>query len=379
MGQKIAMLQVADAGPLESLVYMLRECGYDCVIPDDRLRRILRDDLRMDNVHDPKDMTRGMGYDPVHVPTAGPHLMESCDLYVDVKAQRCHDKVVARWPRLQGKILWYRINGSSPEHVVRYAADGSGRVQEDCGNEVDVPCPVLTPDLWYRLDPSRDCDERGRHFSELLAPSSPLREGGADWAGMAYPCWPPFVRAGEYATPRVNDSIGYEAPVCLVHNARGWGYERLFPHLQKMGVRILGAGSPDGLVRHSDVPRLLSRALCLVHPKSSDAPGYALYEALAAACPVVCPGRMVWRCAMHDLYKSGETCLTFDDRDSHDELTPAQAQEDADAIGRHIAALMDRNYNRRVGEAGRSRLRPVSWAQDRDGDALRAWMRRHFG
>lgn len=378
---KLAILQVADAGPLESLVHMLTEAGYTCVLPNDQLRRILRDELGMDCVLDPHDLTRGMGYDPVHVNSVGPAAMDVCDLYVDIKAQRCHDKVVARWPRLRGKVVWYRINGSAPEHVVRYAKDGSGRVVEDCGNEADVPCPVLTPVLWYACDPATDCDERGLPFSRFLAPDSPLRKGGTNWADAAYPCWPPFVKAGDYYDTHrrpSRDSERYGPPVCLLHNARGWGYGKLFDPLRALGLKVYGAGSPDGLVRHRDIPKLLSTAVAMVHLKSSDAPGYALYEALAAGCPVVCPGRLIWRCRMQSLYVSGETCLTFDDRDSHDELTDDQAAQDVEAIAGHLNNLHNVSFNREIGLAGRERLRRVAWNADKDGPSLRAWLGRHF-
>jgi hypothetical protein len=128
---KQAVLQVSDSGPLESLVAMLGHAGYQCYLPTKDLQNHLRG-LGCDTVLEVADLVRVWGYDwPRELPAATTRLMDSCDLYVDVKAHRNGPKVWDRWPRLRGRTLWYRINGGMPEHVVRGG--------EDCGDEVNPP------------------------------------------------------------------------------------------------------------------------------------------------------------------------------------------------------------------------------------------------
>lgn len=343
--RRLAILQCADQGPLESLVAMLNSVGYGCALPSEALRSRLRS-LGCDTVLSPADLTRGMGYDPpAPLPEAGTADMERAALYVDVKAHRNGPKVWREWPALKGRTLWYRINGSRPEHVINERGD--------MGDEINPPCPVLTPNLWY------------------------AEEG--PWGGRAYACWPPFVRFGEYGPRRAWNGGGpWDDSVCLLHNAKGWGYRALFPAMRRLGVRIYGASSPDGLIQHSQVRHLLSRALCMVHLKSNDAPGYSLLEALAAGCPVVCTRRLIWRCRMHDLLIPGKTCLVFD-RETHDPLSDADVADCTREVGEHLDRLRDPVENRRIGLAGHERLKDVMWREDRDGESLRGFFRRNFG
>jgi hypothetical protein len=118
----------------------------------------------------------------------------------------------------------------------------------------------------------------------------------------------------------------------------------------------------------------------MVHLKSNDAPGYALYEALASGCPVVVPRRLIWRCRMGDLFVPGETCLVFD-RETHADLSPQEVEEcEAEVLG-HLGALRDPAFNRKIGEAGRGRLKSLMWSANRPEDvsSLRGFMSRHFG
>ena len=336
---KLAIMQLVDQGPAESTAEMLRAVGYDVYLPD----KALRDELRRigcDTVLSARDLKRGMGYDMPDIPEIGLEAMQRCDLFCDIKAHRSYDRIVGRWPNLKGKVLWTRINGGKPEHVIK----SSG---EDCGDEVNPPCPVLTPNMWYR-----------------------------DSGPTAYACWPPFVRLAEYATPRSNR---YAAPICLLHNFTGWGYGALVEPMRSLGVTMYGAGSPDGLIQHREVITRLASAKCMVHLKSSDAPGYALYEALAAACPVVCTRRLIWRCRMQDLLIPGETCLVFD-RETHEGLTPEDVAECTREVRDHLAWLSVPENNRRLGEAGRQRLLSVMWSKDKPEDvaSLREFMARNF-
>jgi hypothetical protein len=365
---KLAIIQCADAGPLESLVDMLESVGYECRIPDDALRAELKKCYGGEGlVLSPKDLTRGAGYDPVSVPEVGPAGMHACNLFVDVKAHQVCCRVEDRWPWLRGNVLWYRINGGEPEHCVNQRGDH--------GNEVEPPCPVLTPNQWYGVQ-DHECDPAVKN----------RRWRGLTPAGLenSYCCWPPFVRRQDYyncnARPYdVGREDMYTDPVCLVHNFQGWGYGPLLPAMRKLGVRVYGQGSPDGLIQHRDVPGVLSRALAMVHLKSSDAPGYAIYECLAAGCPLVCTQKLLWKCNMEALLEPCVTCLTFD-RPTHDPFTDKDLRDCEFSVGAHLRLLADKAMNKYVGDRGRRRLDEVLWSKDRprDVDSLRAFMARHF-
>lgn len=350
---KIAILQVADTGPLESLVVMLRHVGYECLLPSAFLRKEIRS-TGADTVLDIDDLVRNMGYErPMRLREANEKEMSRADLYVDIKAHRNYPRIVRRWPNLTGKVLWYRINGGRPEHVIR--RDERGNVTEDCGDEVNPPCPILTPNQWYRPT----CSTPGVRVEDITA----------------YTCWPPFVRFASHLSPR--ETSGYSDPICLVHNFVGWGYGALEAPLRKIGVKIFGVGSPDGLLDHVRVPPLLRSALAMVHLKSSDAPGYALYEALASACPVICSRKLIWKNRMEDLLLPGKTCLVFD-RPTHDAMTEEDIRESLETITESLYLLRDPQFNREIGEAGRDRLESVLWSAEKDGDSLRDFFRRNF-
>lgn len=343
---KIAILQMADCGPAESTAVMLRAAGYDVYLPDDRLRGILRE-IGCDTVLSAKELVRSWGYEHPRIPYIGPDGMAQCSLFCDVKAHRSYNRIVRYWPRLADRVLWTRINGGKPEHVIR--RNDRGEVTEDCGDEVNPPCPVLTPNLWY--------------------------EGKK----RAYACWPPFARLEEYnPANRPREPAQYTAPVCLIHNVRGWGYQAVVEPFRQLGVKFLGVGCPDGLAQHKTARGHLSQALAMVHCKSSDAPGYALYEALASGCPVVCTGRLIWRCRMQSLLIPGKTCLTFDRRETHDGLTEEQVAEDTHLVKKILEALQIPALNSQIGESGRRQLEAVMWDENRDGPGFRNWMERMF-
>lgn len=345
---KLAILQVADTGPLESLVAMLQAVGIECAIPDTTLKNELRG-LGCDTVLDIKGLVEGMGYDqPMKLPEAHVADMRRSDvLYVDIKAHRNGPRIWKRWPNLKKRTLWYRINGGKPEHVIK----ASG---EDCGDEANPPCPVLTPDQWYNL---KSLDYLG--------------EEPAPWADKSYCCWPPFVRMGEYNHKRNMEKhlqSNPTPPICLIHNVAGWGYQALTDGARQLGVKCYGAGSPDGLINHREIAVRLSSTVCMVHLKSNDAPGYALYEALAAACPVVCTHRLIWRCMMQELLIPGETCLTFDQAEHHGGLSPEDVETCLAEIKAAIVRLSDPVENIRIGAAGRKRLQGIMWNTDNEND-----------
>lgn len=335
----LAVLQVADCGPLESLVSMFQAIGLRCGLPDDGLRVMLKK-IGCDTVLSPQELTDRMGYDaPMELPLVSvADMAASGVIYVDVKAHRNGPLVWKQWPRLRGRTLWYRINGGKPEHVVR--ADGF-----DCGDEVNPPCPVLTPNQWYK------------------------------GAKNSYTCWPPFYRIADYQYAREKK---YASPLCLIHNVDGWGYKDLVPVMRELGVRCYGVGAPDGLLNHANIPARLSSALAMVHLKSSDAPGYAICEAMAAGCPVVCTRRLIWRCKMQELLIPGKTCLVFD-RETHDALSQQDILECREEVGEHLQRLHDPIYNRQIGDAGRDQLSRVMWDAEKDANSLEQFLVRHYG
>lgn len=341
---KTAILQVADTGPLESLVVMLRSVGYKCFLPDDGIKSELRG-LDCDCVLDVKALVENWGYaQPINLPLANKAMMQTADLYVDVKAHRNGPKIWSRWPNLQKKTLWYRINGGEPEHVIRGT--------EDYGDEVNPPCPVLTPNMWYR---------------------------GQPFNGFAYAMWPLFYRFDDYYTKHGRAHL-YAKPICLIHNLQGWGYAKLIERVRALDVRCHGRSSPDGLIPHGEVARDLYSALAMVHLKSSDAPGYALYEGLAAGCPLIVSRRLIWRNQMQDLLIPEETCLVFD-RETHDGLTDQDVDECELVIETALNRLKDQALNERIGMAGRTKLQELMWNDEREIDvaSLKMFMERNFG
>ena len=361
---KKAILQVADTGPLESLVLMLRSVGYECFLPNDGIKSELRG-LNCECVLDISSLVENWGYtQPMELSVANKAMMQTADLYVDVKAHRNYDKVVKRWPNLSNKVLWYRINGGEPEHVIR--RDAEGNVTEDYGDERNPPCPVLTPNLWYKQysgsDPGEaivDCD------------SIPITR-------KAFACYPPFYRFDDYYTKHRRAHL-YDAPICLIHNLAGWGYAKLIERIRALGVRCHGRSSPDGLIPHGEVARELYSALAMVHLKSSDAPGYALYEGIAAGCPLVVSKRLIWRNRMEELLIPEETCLVFD-RETHDGLTDQDVDECETAVKIALERLRDPVLNERIGMAGRARLQELMWDARRPSDltSLQLFMERTF-
>lgn len=364
----IAIINCPDTGPLESLVVMLRSAGYACLYPDKELRSQLRS-TGHDYVLEPQDLVERMGYErPFQLTPATPRHMEHCELYVDIKAHKFYPHLCKRWPRLEGRVLWYRINGGRPEHVVN--------ARGDHGDEVNPPCPVLTPNQWYRVTGETEYQGQDQYGHCTINWPTPWRESLRQ--GRFYTCWPPFYRFGDYYDLQRRSGSNHPA-VCLIHNVQGWGYQDLVPNMRALGVRIYGAGSPNGLVQHNQVPILLRSALAMVHLKSSDAPGYAIYECLAAGCPLICTRRLIWRCRMQELLIPNETCLVFD-RETHDGLTPADVESCTAEVKQHLDRLTNPDENKRIGMAGHRRLRDIMWSEHKqqDVESLRDFFTHNF-
>lgn len=366
---RTAIIQCADTGPLESLVVMLRAVGYSCYVTSKVLNRELRS-IGCDTVIDNEDLVRGMGYDvPFEIPQAGIADMSRRDIFfIDLKAHRNGPKIWSRWPHLEGRILWYRINGGKPEHVVNERGDH--------GDEINPCCPVITPNQWYKVSGEREYVGQDELGHQNINWPTEWRKGIRE--GKFYTFWPPFYRWSDYLDkyPRPDLTVQYDNPVCLIHNLEGWGYRDLIYEFQELGVKMYGRGSPNGLIEHSRIPKMLSTALCMVHLKSSDAPGYALYEACAAGCPIVLTRRLVWRNRMQELFDT-DTCLMFD-RETHDPLTEWDVRDCVGDVYRHLKDLQDPVRNAAYGLMARGRLQHLMWNEKRDRQSLDDFLTRNF-
>lgn len=346
---KIAICQVADTGPLESLVVMLNAAGYSVLLPNQSLKRHLVD-LGCTNVLDQETLVLSGSYCPaLPLSHAGIEEMNRADLYVDTKAHVNGAKVRRRWPNLANKILWYRINGDKP-------------VITEQGDEINPGCPILTPNQWYKDDPT---DYVG------YAVKAGGVFGRENWGSMAYVCWPPFYRFKEHGPRRAPP---HTPPICLINGFSGWGYEPCAREMREiLQVAIHGIGAPDGLFPHNLVKERLRTALAYVHLKSSDAPGYALYEALASGCPCIVSRRLIARQRFYKLFVPGETCAVFD--------AESGPLDSAQCIGEVRQALIELSrpaLNVRIGSAGRDRLKEIMWDADVNTGSFRRFMEERF-
>lgn len=344
MAEKIAIVNVSDTGPLESIVVMLQSVGYVCLIPNEQLKRQLRN-AGCDTVLDIQNLVSRMGYEnPFHIAEATPEDMGKASVFVDVKAHRNAPKIWEAWPNLKDKVLWYRINGGMPE------------VTEKGGDEMNLICPILTPNLHYANDP--------------------VKADFFDWDRRAYVMWPPFYRFSEYG---YRQNLSGE-PICLIHNVGGWGYSTLIDKVREIGVRCYGVGSPDGLIRHEKLKEMFQRTVAMVHLKSNDCPGYALYESIAANCPVIVSRRLIGRMAMQDLFIEGETCYCFDREEDGLPFTEQDAVTCQAEIMEGLRRLSDSQENARVGENARYKLANLMWDADKPGcrESLFDFMSRNF-
>lgn len=298
-----AILQVADTGPLESLVSLLNSVGYECFVPNHEMRRTMRA-LGCDTVLEIDDLVKGGSYQqPIGVRECGLEAFEWCDLFVDIKAHRNLAKLVAVWPRLATRTAWYRINGGYPVKT------------PGGGDEINPGCPIITPNQWYASDP-------------VIGPGDAAQDytgpAGIHWGDQAFVWWPELVRIKDFDAAFEEQMERCQAqmesseptrnpapPVCLIHNVTSWGYGKLVNAVRALGVRFHGMDSPDGLILHKNLPAALGAAAAFVHLKSNDCPGYAIYEAMAAGCPLVMSRRLIHRMNMGALLDA-ETCLMWD-------------------------------------------------------------------
>lgn len=375
---RLAVFQNGDEPELASTAVLLRAAGYDVKYCGPTLRKALTD-AGCDTVLSVEHMY-ALGYDRLD-PTIGPASledMERCDLFLEIKVRNI-PKIIARWPRLAKRIAWKRVNGSCPE------------ICPKGGDEVNLPCPVITACLWYGTDRYRhgkaiqpqSSDEhlasRAVTLQDHLAAAADIQLH--DTESMAYVFWPPYPRSGEYDRIDRSGLSRFDPPFGVCHNVYAWGYRDLVDRcVQSYGCRFHGNGSPAGQVPHSAVPGIAARALAMVHLKSVDCPGWALYEALLAGCPVVTGRLLNSRMLAYGLLEDGVTCYEFGVPAT---LEYGRGDPDLEKcftdIGAALEKLRDPAENRRVGEAGRKRLNDLMWSERRDGDSFRAFLARHFG
>ena len=187
---------------------------------------------------------------------------------------------------------------------------------------------------------------------------------------------PYFNRLG--LEPRGERSC-YKKPLGFLHGANGWGYKRFLPHLTDK-IDIYGYKSPKGLLQQGFVKHFLSETLCLIHLKTSDAPGYALYEAFASGVPVVVPQFFIDNTKYHDLFIDGETCLVFgkgQERWHHDSLHEPKESFEATlkSIDECIERLSDPEENYRIGINGLFKWKELTRWTSKERDGLRAYLK----
>ena len=375
---KLAILQMADTPQIESTAVMLRYAGYEVKVCGGRLRDELKR-VGCDTVLSVESMV-AMGYDELDPSIARAQLeeMDSCDLFVEIKVRNL-ERIWSRWPRLRNRAAWWRVNGAQPE----ICAKG--------GDEVNFPCPIITACLWYgtqryRREPGKTSSqgqslaehEAGRPVTiEKILETHARAKIGAN--GLAYTFWPPYPRSDQYLSIDRGNLSTYDAPYCLCHNVQAWGYGEIVVPCVKEGMRFYGNGSPHGQISHSLVPRIASEALALVHLKSVDCPGWALYEALLAGCPVVVGRLLNSRMLAYDLLSGGDTCLEFGVPAS---LEYGRGDPDLEKCLRDIkealVQLHSPKENQRIGENGRRRLKELMWTPARDGDSFNLFMKELF-
>ena len=155
-------------------------------------------------------------------------------------------------------------------------------------------------------------------------------------------------------------------PMGLLHGGKGWGYMRYFPLLSPY-VDIWGASCPQGILPQMCVKEKLEKALCFVHLKSNDAPGYALYEAFASGAPIIVPRFFVENCKFQELFVDGETCLMFDNDDAKaNKETDEEKRKVVEQILGLIERLRDPEENYRIGMNGLFKWRELTrWTPEK--------------
>ena len=318
--KKLAIVNIPHKQCEQAAVMMLESVGYEVRGPAKELTRELS------------------GYMKQPVSTfiplkATPKDLQSCDLFVTVKYYSVLD-TIKRYNFLKNKILWFDINGGQPGRALPKA-----KYKE---LPLSPVVPYVGSSKWY-------------------ADSSPYPV-----SGPRYVCYIPIDNREECLQ---TERSMLESPVSLVHNPYKWGYGWIVDLLKESGIKFHGGwGAPDGLLPQSEVPKVLSKALCYVHTKGRDCPGYSLYQALLCGCPVIVSSLFLERTGYSDLYEHNKTCLVVDD-DPKLALSK-RARVISSRFRRCVDRLRDPVENKRIGEAGRERLLKLQWRSGKDSDRL---------
>lgn len=378
----LAVLQMADEPQIMSTAVMLRVAGYDRIMV---CGPALRDQLKRagcDTVLAVEQMVR-MGYDPLDssIPEATPDDMKKADLFVEIKVRNV-PKITANWAHLKGRVLYWRVNGAQPE------------ICPKGGDEVNLPCPIVTACLWYGLDRyrwGRNVSGQDQSNLEHLAGRTITEEQQRAWAAEihyhdtesnSYVFWPPYPRSAEYDSITRSTLAPDAPPYCLAHSAPAWGFRPIVDDCVKLGIKVYGDRSPHGQISHREVARLTRYSKALVHLKSVDCPGWALYEALLSGCPVVTPRLLNSRMLAYDLLQHKVTCYEFG--------VPAELEYGRGSmdypkclydIQKALEDLSNPVINRKIGEAGRRRLNALMWSANNPDhvSSFQKFMGRHFG
>lgn len=290
-----------DTKPAESLALMLESLGHEVfMLTDQAIQKYYKQGYRGGVT---SDLLKSMGYYQARIkPT---DTLEGFDMFFDLKLQDL-EAMLEIHPDIKGAL--YVINGG---------CDG----YEHYG----LHYPTITNNFWIK---------------------------------NAFHVWSPPV--DDY-TPR--EEMGKDTPIGLLHNAYGWGFTSYINEIvKKTEVRIYGDyGSPAGKIKNEQVEEKMRDSLCFLHLKSSDCPGWALYEAFETATPVVLPSLLAARMKMEEMYIDGETCLTFGDnifeqdkddpriiREEVDKEMPAAIDE----LCEKVEKLKDPEYNKKIGMQG---------------------------
>lgn len=389
---RLAIVQNADEPQILSTAEMLRAAGYDRVLVcgDELIAELRR--VGMDTVLSHRQM-EAMGYDrlPAGIGHATVADVARCDLFCEIKVRNL-PHLLTRWPRLERRLAYLRVNGSQPE------------ICPKGGDEVNVPVPVITACLWYGTERYRRLragpDELPRpgeqhhpfpadHYREISEARLRAYAAEADAnrharTGRCYVCWPPYPRAAEYLTNNrlaITQAKGYDAPYGLAHYLPSWGYRDAVEPIAALGVKLYGDRAPAGQIPHSAVRLLGETARALVHLKAVDCPGWALYEALLSGCPVV-TGRMLnARMLAYPLLEDGVTCLEFGVPCSREwGRGPVEIDRCVADVRAALDRLKDPAENARIGQAGRRRLLDLMWSKDdpADVESFTAFCRENF-
>lgn len=382
---RLAIIQNGDTPQIESTAMQLAAAGYETRYCGRSLREELVK-IGCDTVLSVEHMY-ALGYDLVdpRIQPATVKDMDRCDLFCEIKVRNI-DKIRTRWPHLRDRIAWWRVNGAQPE------------ICPKGGDEVNLTCPVITACFWYGTD--RYAYKLVPHangtpcyvnrYGSGQAQSSTEHEAGNPAVdpgpvtlgdnGMAYVMYPPYPRMDDYLQVDRHRLQRYFPPFSLCHSVRAWGYGPIIDDCTALGVRHYGNNSPAGQIDHRQVRDVVASSLALVHLKSVDCPGWALYEAMLCGCPVMTGRLFKSRTLMVDLLVDGETCLEFGVPASLDygrgPVNDAQCLSD---IETGLEMLKLPAMNRDIGESGRQRLLNLMWQTDRDGPVFKAFCESHFG